>query len=227
MDTLLNIVVVEDHDALREVTVEALRGMGHAVIGLDCAEAVAERLGAEVIHVMIIDVNLPGENGFALGARLRAAQPDMGLIFMTSRAQLVDKLSGYKSGADLYLTKPVLMQELSAAVLALGRRVKPQPQPAYRLDLRTLVLHGPAATTPLTKYQAAQLSAVARAPGNQLENWQLLELSAGSDTGFAKGTLDVQIFRLRKKLAHVGHHKNAIQAIRGWGYRLCLPLFLS
>jgi DNA-binding response OmpR family regulator len=227
MDTLLSIVVVEDHDALREVTVEALRAMGHAVIGLDCAEALDDMLGGLAIDLMVIDVNLPEEDGFSLAARVRAAQPEVGIIMVTARAQLNDKLTGYKSGADLYLTKPTSPEELGAAVQAMARRLKHMSPAAYVLDRATFVLQGPEGKVNLSSYAIAILSAFARAPGGRLESWQLLALSGGADAGVTKGTLEVQIVRLRKKITQVGHGEHPIKSIRGWGYQLCVPVTLA
>lgn len=224
MDTLLSIVVVEDHDALREVTVEALRGMGHAVKGVVCAEAVDDELGGMSIDVMVIDVNLPGEDGFSLAARMRAAQPGVGIIMVTARRQLNDKLTGYKSGADLYLTKPTSHKELGAAVQAVSRRLKrPTPRLCF-LDSVGFFLQGPDAKVHLSSDAAAMLSAFARAPGGRLETWQLLELTGGADVGVTKGALEVQIVRLRKKLVQAGYCEQPVKVVRGWGYQLCVPV---
>lgn len=227
MDPLLSIVVVEDHDALREVTVEALRGMGHAAIGLDCAEAMEDMLGGISIDLMVIDVNLPHEDGFSLAARMRAAQPEVGIIMVTARAQLNDKLTGYESGADLYLTKPTSPEELGAAVQALARRLKHRSPTAYVLEPAAFTLQGPDGKVNLGSDAVAMLSAFARAPGGRLESWQLLELSGGEDASVTKGTLEVQIVRLRKKLMQSGHCEHPLKAIRGWGYQLCVPVTIT
>jgi DNA-binding response OmpR family regulator len=227
MDTQLSIVVVEDHEALREVTVEALRGLGHSVIGVDCAEAMEDLLGGRSIGLMVIDVNLPHENGFSLAARMRAAQPDVGIIMVTARAQLNDKLTGYKSGADLYLTKPTSVEELGAAVQAFARRLVLATPTVYQLDASAFILQGPDNKVHLTSSSVAILSAFARAPAGRLESWQLLELSGGADADANKGTLEVQMVRLRKKIFQAGHCEHPIKAIRGWGYQLCIQLSIS
>jgi DNA-binding response OmpR family regulator len=229
MDTLLNIVVVEDHDALREVTVAALCNMGHNAVGADCAEALDDEIGAFPIDLLVVDLNLPGEDGISLARRLRAAQPGVGIIMVTSRGQISEKLSGYESGADLYLTKPTSVEELGAAVQALARRMKchQQARPDFQLDLGALFLQGPREGVGLSAHEAAMLSALARAPCHRLESWQLIELAGKAEADFSKSTLEVQIVRLRKKLVQAGAVDQPIKAVRGQGYQLCVNVTVA
>jgi len=222
----LNIVVVEDHDALREVTVEALRSMGHNAVGVDCAEALADEIGAFPIDLMVIDLNLPGEDGISLTRRLRAAQPEIGIIMVTARNRINEKLSGYESGADIYLTKPTSLEELGAAVRALARRIKgyQQARPAFMLNLAALFLQGPRNGVSLSAHETAMLTVLARAPGHRLESWQLIELSGKGEADFSKHALEVQIVRLRKKLMQAGAVDQPIKAVRGLGYQLCIKI---
>jgi len=226
MHTVLNIVVVEDHDALREVTVEALRSMGHNAVGVDCAEALADEIGAFPIDLMVIDLNLPGEDGISLTRRLRAAQPEIGIIMVTARNRINEKLSGYESGADIYLTKPTSLEELGAAVRALARRIKgyQQARPAFMLNLAALFLQGPRNGVSLSAHETAMLTVLARAPGHRLESWQLIELSGKGEADFSKHALEVQIVRLRKKLMQAGAVDQPIKAVRGLGYQLCIKI---
>jgi DNA-binding response OmpR family regulator len=119
----VNIIVVEDHEALREVTVSALQDMGHKVRGVACAEALNAELQNHHPHLLILDLTLPGEDGVSLARRVRKAHPEIGIIMVTARKELGDKLTGYDSGADLYLTKPTSIEELGAAIQALSRRL--------------------------------------------------------------------------------------------------------
>jgi DNA-binding response OmpR family regulator len=226
MDTLLNIVVVEDHDALREVTVEALRGLGHHVVGVDCAEALTDMGHAMQIDLMVIDLNLPGEDGISLTRRLRLNQPDIGIIMVTARGQAAERMEGYESGADIYLTKPTSVEELSAAIRALSRRIKRAPQraPALNLDLHSLLLSGGSGEAGLTAQEAKLIAALVRAPGHRLESWQLIELLGKAETGYSKASLEVQIARLRKKLLQAGAAGQPIKAIRQLGYQLCVEI---
>ncbi len=229
MPSPLNIVVVEDHDALRDVTVEALSQRGHNVRGVDCAEALPEEPGAMPIDLMVIDLNLPGEDGISLAARIRAAQPDIGIIMVTARSQVRDKMAGYDSGADIYLTKPTSSDELIAAVRALTRRIRPDEASdcALTVQLASLNLVGPLEKVGLSSHEASLLAALVRAKDQQLESWQLIALTDKEVTEHSKKALEVQIVRLRKKLQQAGAEEHSIKAIRGQGYRLCVKVGLS
>jgi len=226
MAALLNIIVVEDHDALREVTVTALRGEGHHVIGIDCAEALAEQLGVMPVDLMVVDLNLPGEDGISLTRRIRQTQPDIGIIMLTARDRLAEKMEGYQSGADIYLTKPTSLDELTAAIHALARRLKHPTQcaPALQLDRSKLLLAGIQGEVSLAELEAAMLCAFTRSPGQRLENWQLIELLGNSEGNCSKARLEVLIFRLRKKLTQAGTGAQSIKVLRLLGYQLCVPV---
>ncbi|MFA6015302.1 MAG: response regulator transcription factor [Gallionellaceae bacterium] len=226
MATRLNIVLVEDHDALRKVTVEALRLAGHLVTGVDSAEALND-ISTEHINLIVIDLNLPGEDGISLAKRLRASQPELGIIMLTARAAVTDKLIGYESGADIYLTKPTSVEELNAAIFALKRRLKAvRSSNNLTLDRAQLRLDGPHKPLPLTLQEADLLTAFIRAPHQQMENWQLIELLGKGQTEYKKSALEVQMVRLRKKLIQAGAAPHPIKVIRGYGYQLCESISL-
>lgn len=226
MDTPLNILVVEDHDDLREATVAALRAMGYAAQGVDCAEAMDEVLGRFRPDIVLLDLNLPGEDGLSIAQRLRAAEPGLGLIMVTARNRPQDVRKGYDSGADIYVTKPTSPDELDAAIQALLRRLRPAtPVPTrLRLNRQTLCLTGPQGSAPVSDGDAQLLTALARARDQRLETWQLLELLGKSLDDPEKRALTVQIVRLRKKLEHAGAAEPTIKSIRGTGYQLCVRL---
>jgi DNA-binding response OmpR family regulator len=224
----LNILVVEDHDALREVTLEALSQAGHYAHGVDSAEAVPDEAGLLHIDLCVVDLNLPGEDGISLATRLRATQPHIGIIMVTARNRSCDRQAGYESGADIYLAKPTSPTELCAAVQALARRLKPAAGPAsgFHLNLHRLELTGPGGHILLSTLEAAQLAAFVRAKDQQLDSWQLMQLNEKEVTESSKKTLEVQVVRLRKKLLQAGAVDPVIRVIRGQGYRLCVALSL-
>lgn len=229
MATPLNILVVEDHDGLRDVTVEILGAQGHVVTGLDCAEAVAELPASWKCDIAILDLNLPGEDGLALASRLRTMQPGIGIVMVTVRHALDEKLAGYEHGADLYLTKPTAPEELCAAVQALARRIgltASIPVADFVLDMPARVLRTPAGSIGLRSSEASVLHALARAPEQLLEAWQLLLILEKPDDTQGKAQLEVLISRLRGKLTRHGAPSNVLRAERGKGYRLCLALKL-
>ena len=108
----LNIVVVEDNDDLRELTCQVLSQDGHHVTGLACAEELEDLAGGEPADIFLIDLNLPGEDGYSLTRRFRTAQPKAGIIMVTARGQEVDVINAERHGADGYVVKPFGLKEL-------------------------------------------------------------------------------------------------------------------
>jgi DNA-binding response OmpR family regulator len=172
---------------------------------------------------MVIDLNLPGEDGISLARRMRAAQPSIGIIMLTARSESADKLAGYQSGADIYLTKPTSVEELDAAIWALARRIKPPliETNCLMLDVARLLLAGAEGDVTLSRHEADLLVAFVRAPNHQMENWQLIELLGKGQAGYSKAALEVQIVRLRKKLIQAGAAPHPVKVIREYGYQLC------
>lgn len=231
MSARLNIIVVEDHDDLRDSLVELLQDNGHHTIGLSCAEDMDDKVGKVSIDVLIVDLNLPGEDGYSLTRRFRAAQPKAGIIMVTARHKLADKVQGYDSGADIYLPKPVDPEELLAAVNAVARKLPSQQgstsgeaQTVLALHAMSMRLEGPLGVEKLNDNEVVIVSALARAPGQRLEAWQLLQTLGQSMDDSSKSSLEVRIVRLRKKMVQVGAEKGCISNVRNVGYQLCTPV---
>ena len=229
-DIALKILVVEDNDALREATLAFLQNEGHYVRGVALAEEIDDLLNGFVPDVYVVDLNLPDEDGLSLTRRLRAAHPNVGIVITTARTQIGEKVLGYGSGADLYLSKPVHPRELMAGISALGKRVRTigLQTKAMVLDLKRMVLIGPETQVEITASDALVLSALARAPGHKLERWQIAEIVRGTDTDTpSAATLEMRISRLRKKLAAVGAPAPHIKAVHKVGYTLCTPVVMQ
>jgi len=122
MAARLSIVLVEDNDDLRDLTADALRAEGHRVTALACAEELEDRARGVAADLFLIDLNLPGEDGFSLSRRIRKAQPLVGIVIVSARSDLQGKVDGYECGADWYLPKPVPIEELLAAISSFARR---------------------------------------------------------------------------------------------------------
>jgi DNA-binding response OmpR family regulator len=225
----LNILVVEDHDDLRDATVAALSDMRYSVRGVASAEAIDDEAGRFAVDIVLLDLNLPGEDGISVARRLRAAKPSLGIIMVTARNQAKDVMQGYQSGADIYVAKPVSPEELHAAIQALSRRIRPQERAAESLTINTqaLQLKGPQGVVDLSDHECQLLSALNRAKDRRLETWQLLELLGKEADENEKRALTVQFVRLRKKLAEAGAPEPTIKSIRGAGYQLCVILELQ
>jgi DNA-binding response OmpR family regulator len=220
----LNIVVVEDNNDLRELTCQVLTQEGHRVTGLACAEELEDLAGGEPADMFLLDLNLPGEDGISLSQRIRKAQPLVGIFIISARSDLDDKLIGYESGADLYITKPVIFAELSAALRSFARRRHSSKQDktdvTRGLVLDKMDLSGPLGETKLTATEAMLLTAFARAPSGTLETWQIAEMLGVEANETMKNSIAVRITRLRKKLMDLGAEGLVIESIRNVGYQL-------
>jgi DNA-binding response OmpR family regulator len=198
------------------------------VVALGCAEELEDHAAGAAADVFLIDLNLPGEDGFNLSRRIRQVHPLVGIIIISARSDLQDKIIGYDSGADWYLPKPVPFGELSAALKSFARRRQAQQfetvTPAGSLRLQQRELHGPAGSVRLTPAEETLLTAFARAPSRRLESWQLLELFGLDSADVSKTSLEVRITRLRKKLSQVGTQGLCLESIRGIGYQLNVPV---
>lgn len=222
----MDIVVIEDNDGLRRALARTLSDGGHRVSAFTCAEEFIEDPRSNDPNLLLIDVNLPGESGLSLTARMRRLQPRIGIIILTARARPADRRDGYDMGADIYLTKPVEPDELNAAVRALLRRVAQphEPRRDYRIDLKARHLRGPARKVPLTGSELAVLVALARAPDRKLEAWQIAEVLGGEGTVASRNLVNVTIFRINQKIRETGADERCIRAIRNWGYALSLEI---
>ncbi|RFC46137.1 MAG: hypothetical protein DVB28_000141 [Verrucomicrobia bacterium] len=120
----LKIVVVEDNAALRSVMLETLQQGGHQATGVESTEEFLSLVDPGTLDVVIIDLNLPGKDGIFLAEHVRAGAPRMGIVMVTARVTLQDRVIGYGTGADLYLSKPIHPEELVAAVESLARRLR-------------------------------------------------------------------------------------------------------
>lgn len=229
MDHGLKIFVVEDNDELRAVLVELLSQDGHRVTGMSCAEDVDSAVSTPPPDLYLLDLNLPGEDGLSLARRIRAAQPEVGLVMLTAREQLRDRVEGYATGADIYLNKPFYPEELVSVVRSLAKRLKAgtpsaSHHPTGQLNLTELSLRGPAGSVSLSHNECNLLLALARAQDHTLESWQVGFQLGQSEHKLNKASMEVQLSRLRKKFQRSGLPEPGIKAIKGFGYRLCVEL---
>ena len=220
----LCIIVVDDHDELRERVRAALADQGHQVIGLAmAAEDVDDEPVGFVCDLYIIDRTLPGEGGLALAARLRRSQPDVGIVIVSGRDTVRDRIESYQSGANLHMGKPFDIDELSAVVTGFAdrkSRAQARAEDCLRLWPLQMQLSGPVGTSRLSQSELVLLSAFSRAAQQSLEHWQIDE-HVGHGRELTSASREMAIGRLRKKLVSCGAPTPAIMSIRGYGYRLC------
>lgn len=236
MSQALNILVVEDYLPLQTSLIEVLRKFGHQALGIESAEAFDEEAQDHKVDLVIIDVNLPGEDGFSLARRLHAVQPSLGIIILSAKTDEADKVTGYECGADIYLTKPVGFDELMAAVNALSRRLgegaphagafKREPE-AIEIHMATGSIKGSTGQAELTPTEFTLLLALARANSKSLELWQIYDVLGKDEQTLQKSALEAQLYRLRKKLSDCGAGNQPLRALRLKGYRLYCPIYIK
>lgn len=220
------ILMVEDNDALRSATEKVLCQAGFEVVAVSCAEDVDDQREARLYDGYLIDLNLPGEDGLSLALRLRRAYPEANIIMTTARTHLNDRVKGYESGADIYMAKPVDPAELIAALrqLIARRQVRDYSEHNLQLDTRRQLLTGPAGRAVLSSSEVRVLTALAQAKDNTLERWQLMVHLSPENSDISEDSLQVRLSQLRKKIALCHTQDLSIKALRGKGYRLCVPL---
>lgn len=226
----LNIVVVEDHEDLRSSVLDYLSQEGYTVNGASCGEDLDELMARQSVDLIILDVNLPGESGFDIARRIRAVYPGVSVIMLTVRDEEYDRITGYDSGADLYLAKPISPTELTAVVRSVYRRKQSTvvARTGLELNVSRLVLLAPKTEVALSKLDAVLLKALATAPDWRLPYWRLFEVTERSlDSEQSKGQLELQVFRLRKKLVEHGLSEDLIKAVRREGYQLTEPMLVT
>jgi DNA-binding response OmpR family regulator len=233
----LCITVVEDNESLCAVTVELLRQHGHRAVGVTSAEALNDEEANAIIDVLLVDLNLPGEDGFSLMRRYRANYPALTVIVVSSRDRLEDRLACYQAGADAFVPKPTDPKELLAIIQAHARRRGVNAAhtslnadafaASGTLDLRRMRLQGPAGEVPISDGPATLLAALALAPGRSLHHWQLMEALHEDAQRYTTAALAVRIVRLRQLLQLAGFEGETVQAKRLKGYQLCIPIIVS
>lgn len=120
------IIVVDDEADLRDAVVEYLQGEGFDATGVMSGEELDTQLTERTADLVVLDVNMPGEDGFSIARRLRV-ETEMAIIMLTSRSDVVDRIVGLELGADDYLAKPFAMRELLARIRTVLRRTTVKP----------------------------------------------------------------------------------------------------
>lgn len=221
MDTILKITVIEDNDDLRDLLARDISRAGYLVNTAESAEDLDDLVARSVMDILILDLNLPGEDGLSIARRYKRSNPDLYIIMLTARGREQDRIAGYDSGADLYLTKPISSIELMAAIGSVSRRLlKRHDQLDVELNVRTMTLTG-VKPVELNRQEIVILKALNESPDGNLPYFRLLELCGETDLNeLSKAALEVRVVRLRKKLSDAGLEGKGIRAIRGEGYQL-------
>jgi DNA-binding response OmpR family regulator len=214
------VLVVEDSDAIRAAVLAALRDARFAVHGLPDGAGLERELEAFHPDLVVLDVMLPGRDGFALLDVVRG-RSDAGVVMLTARDGVDDRLRGLRNGADDYLVKPFVLAELVARVTAVLRRLGRTPSTVEIGDLVLAADSGVAVRAghrlDLTATELRLLSYLAAQRGRVVSKTQIMTAVWGYDA-YDPNLVEVHVSALRRKLE--AHGPRLLHTVRGLGYVL-------
>jgi two-component system phosphate regulon response regulator OmpR len=229
---LPHILVVDDEERIRSMLARYFEGEGFRVSLAQDGASMRERMVADPADVVFLDVVLPGEDGLVLARELRAAS-DVGIIMLTGRGDVVDRVVGIEVGADDYIAKPFHLREVLARTKSVLRRLKPAaraegPEPSdeptarfdgWKLDFGRRRLSAPdGKDVPLTTGEFNLMTVFVRHAGRVLDRDQIMDLTRGREWDAYDRSIDAQVARLRKKIEQDAKSPKLIQSVRGVGY---------
>ena len=217
------IIVVEDDADLREQMVTYLSLSGFTTFGVGSAAELYRRMAVEVFGVLILDLRLPDEDGLSIAAHVRAHSTS-GIIMVTARNHIEDRVLGHDAGADAYLSKPVDMRELVAAAKSLFRRLGDIARPADRgeswcLDRAAFTLSTPGGlSVAVTPNEMSLLRELAASSGMVVGRGALLGVLGYDPSDVGNRNLDAALRRLRLKVVGKTGVSLPIRTVNSVGY---------
>ena len=222
------VMVLEDESSIRSFIVINLTRAGYEVIEAESGEEALETLKTHPdIRVALLDVMLPGIDGFEVCRRIRATNTSIGIIMLTARSQEMDKVTGLMTGADDYVTKPFSPAELTARVDALFRRagggLVEQPgtirSDPFLLNTTNRTLEKNGQRLKLTQVEYSIIKMFMENPGKALSREEILDMVWGRDYFGELKIVDVNIRRLRLKIEDNAQNHTYINTVWGYGYK--------
>jgi len=228
-----SILVVDDEPEVRDTLREYFEFCGFDVFVAGDGDDMRKVVARHQIDIVLMDLNLPEEDGLALTRELRGSH-GMGIIMLTAAGQTVDRIVGLEMGADDYVPKPFDPREVLARVKAVMRRLRERPrtaQPAPEharevvkmgsctLDLAAHRLYDPKGEpVPLTRMEFDLLRAFAAHPDRVLSRDQLLDFAHNRDADAFDRSIDLRVMRLRRKIETNPEEPEVLKTVRGAGY---------
>jgi len=217
------ILVVEDEQAIADLVKAYFRRDGFGVVWASSGEQALEELTRHPVRLVVLDIGLPGIDGFEVCRRLRA-RTDVPILILSARDDEVDRVAGLEAGADDYVTKPFSPRELVARVKAILRRANGSGAVEegalaagdVALDRAAHTVTAGGEPVELTGREFDLLAALLSHPGVVLSRDRLLELVWGGEFPGGTRTVDVHVAQLRAKL----NRPDLIQTVRGAGYKV-------
>ena len=226
------IMIVEDETAIREFEAINLKRVGYTVVEAGSGEEALEIYDSdsEGFDIALLDISMPGMDGFALCKELRKRSETLGIIMLTARTQEMDKISGLMLGADDYITKPFSPTELLARVDSLYRRVEMHTPKAaapvdditlgeFVLNLRRRTLLKNGRNIELTQVEFQMIEYFFNNPDTALDRTDILEKVWGSNYFGEEKIVDVNIRRLRMKVEDDPSQPRHLLTVWGMGYK--------
>ena len=227
------ILIVEDEVAIREFEAINLKRVGYDVTEAGSGEEALEIYDSEPngFDIALLDISMPGMDGFTLCKHLRARSQNLGIIMLTARTQEMDKISGLMLGADDYITKPFSPTELLARVDSLYRRVEMNSAATkvsfadevvlgdFTLNLRRRTLLKKGVKIELTQVEYQMIEYFFRNPDVALDRTDILNRVWGSNYFGEEKIVDVNIRRLRKKVDDDPSEPKYLITVWGMGYK--------
>ncbi len=226
------LLIVEDEVAIREFEAINLKRVGYTVVEAGSGEEALEIYDNdfEGFDIALLDISMPGMDGFTLCKELRKRSENLGIIMLTARTQEMDKISGLMLGADDYITKPFSPTELLARVDSLNRRVemnsvkKPVPSDdiilgEFTLNLRRRTLLKNDKNIELTQVEFQMIEYFFQNPDIALDRTDILNKVWGSNYFGEEKIVDVNIRRLRMKVEDDPSNPNRLLTVWGMGYK--------
>ncbi|WP_130473035.1 response regulator transcription factor [Candidatus Magnetaquicoccus inordinatus] len=236
MPAVPKVAIVEDDADLCCSMVEFLSAMNYPVFGVESGERLLSRLTSESVDVVVLDVQLPGYNGFQIAEELRRIRPNLGIIMLTARSALSDRLHGLSSGADSYLLKPIDLRELAANIDAVARRL-PLPEKVaehgaesrnWRLERERCLLVAPDGShLQLTGREFSLLRHLVEAGDTPIARTKLAGLLDGRESVVECNRLNVLLSRLRKKVQNSLHCELPVKSIHPLGYLMTVKCIIT
>jgi DNA-binding response OmpR family regulator len=219
------ILIVEDEPAIALALEDDLTLEGYDVTVVHDGIEAAKRAREEAFDAILLDVMLPGKDGFEVCRELRRHKVRTPILMLTARAQESEKVLGLEAGADDYVTKPFGIRELRARIAALLRRTQSEAESMLvrvgdaDIDFDRAEIRRGGETSPLTPLEFRILQAFVRARGRILTRAQLISDAWGPNTFVSDRVVDNHIGSLRKKLEPDAAEPRYLQNVRGLGYR--------
>ncbi len=224
------IVVAEDDAAIRDLLTHHLEREGFAVVGVADGQT-ALRRSRGVADLVVLDVGLPGIDGFDVARTLRRERHAVPIVMVTARADEIDRVVGFELGADDYVCKPFSPRELVARVKAILRRcgtpvTRERPTLAFgrlEIDERAREARVDGSDVRLKPREFALLMELASNPGVALSRERLLQKVWGFDFNGDERTVDVHVHRLRLKIEATWQLPPLVRTVHGFGYKFQRP----